>query len=76
MADDPLSVTISAREIYDEIRDTRADIRSLMETRKNVDEVLDDHEKRIRSVERLAYGAAALAGLAATSAACYSAFIK
>jgi hypothetical protein len=73
MADDPLSVTISAREIYDEIRDTRADIRSLMETRQSVDDVLDDHEKRIRMVERVAYGASALVGLVATGAAVYSA---
>jgi len=70
---DPLTVTISAREIYDEVKGTRADIRLLMETRADVDSRLDDHEKRIRAVERLAYAASAMATLVATGTAVYSA---
>jgi hypothetical protein len=68
LADDPLVVTIGAREIYDEIVGTREDVRSLKQDRENVNDTLDDHETRIRSVERWKYGVpvATLAGVVAT----------
>jgi hypothetical protein len=57
MADEKLGVvTISAREIYDEIVGMREDVRSLAQSRHDDSETLNDHENRIRSVERWKYG--------------------
>jgi hypothetical protein len=57
MADEKLGVvTISAREIYDEIVGMREDVRSLAQSRRDDSETLDDHENRLRSVERWKYG--------------------
>jgi hypothetical protein len=69
-------VTIGAREIYDAVLGVREDVRSLKQDRENVNDTLDDHESRIRSVERWKYGipVATLSGLVATGAAIYSAF--
>lgn len=57
MADehDPLGVTIGAREIYDQVVGLRADMRSLVQSHAEVTKTLDDHEERIRSVERWKY---------------------
>jgi hypothetical protein len=52
---DPLGVTISAREIYDQIVGLRDDVRSLVQSNAEVGKVLDDHETRLRSVERWKY---------------------
>jgi hypothetical protein len=52
---DPLGVTISAREIYDQIVGLRDDVRSLVQSNAEVGKVLDDHESRLRSVERWKY---------------------
>jgi hypothetical protein len=67
---DPLGVTISAREIYDQIVGLRDDVRSLVQSNQEVSKTLDDHEDRIRSVERWKYsvpvaalGAVASAGV-------------
>jgi hypothetical protein len=49
---DPLGVTISAREIYDQIVGLRDDVRSLVQSNHEVSKTLDDHEERLRSVER------------------------
>jgi hypothetical protein len=49
-------VTISAREIYNEIVGMRDDLRSLAQARRDDSATLDDHETRIRSVERWKYG--------------------
>lgn len=57
MADEQLGiVTISAREIYDEIVGMRDDLRSLAQSRNDDTKTLDDHENRLRSVERWKYG--------------------
>jgi hypothetical protein len=57
MADEKLGVvTISAREIYDEIVGMRDDLRSLAQSRNDDTKTLDDHETRLRSVERWKYG--------------------
>jgi hypothetical protein len=75
MAEDPLGVTIGAREIYDAVLGVREDVRSLKQDNASVNETLDDHESRIRSIERWKYGVpvATLSGLIATGAALYSA---
>lgn len=52
---DPLGVTISAREIYDQIVGLRDDVRSLVQSNDAVQTQLGDHETRIRSVERWKY---------------------
>lgn len=52
---DPLGVTISAREIYDQIVGLRDDVRSLVQSNAEVGKVLDDHESRLRAVERWKY---------------------
>lgn len=54
---DPLGVTISAREIYDEIVGMRGDVRSLVETREATAKKLDDLEGRVRSLEAFRYAA-------------------
>jgi hypothetical protein len=74
MADDPLGVTISAREIYDEIVGMRADVQSLAQSNASSSATLADHESRIRAVERWKYGvpAATLSGVIATAVALYS----
>jgi hypothetical protein len=57
VADEQLgTVTISAREIYDEIVGMRDDLRSLAQSRNDDTKTLDDHETRLRSVERWKYG--------------------
>jgi hypothetical protein len=55
MAEDPLGVTIGAREIYDQVVGLRDDVRSLVQSNSDVVKTLDDHEQRIRSVERWKY---------------------
>ena len=54
--DEPLGVTISAREIYDQIVGMRGDVQSLLQSNTEVQKTLDDHEQRIRSNERWRYG--------------------
>ncbi|MFF4952275.1 hypothetical protein [Streptomyces chattanoogensis] len=48
-------VTISAREIYDQIVGLRDDVRSLTQSNTDVAKTLEDHEERIRGVERWKY---------------------
>lgn len=48
-------VTISAREIYDEIVGMRAEVQTLVQTNTAVQATLDDHEQRIRANERWRY---------------------
>jgi hypothetical protein len=50
-----MGVTISAREIYDQIVGLRDDVRSLVQSNAEVGKQLDDHENRLRSVERWKY---------------------
>lgn len=52
---DPLGVHIGAREIYDEVVGLRGDVQRIGQTEANITETLDDHETRIRGVERWVY---------------------
>lgn len=53
---DPVGgVTIGAREIYDAVLSLREEVRSLAQTREAVDSALEDHEQRIRGMERWRY---------------------
>jgi hypothetical protein len=54
-SEDPLGVTISAREIYDQIVGLRDDVRSLVQSGAETSKTLEDHESRLRSVERWKY---------------------
>lgn len=56
MADPNEGVTITFREVYDEIVGMRGDVRSLTETRENTRDILEDHESRMRALERWKYG--------------------
>lgn len=62
---DPLAVTIGAREIYDQVVGLRDDVRTLVQSNEDVEKTLDDHEERLRSVERWKYAVptAALGGI-------------
>lgn len=64
---EPLGVSISAREIYDEIVGMRADVQSLTQHNEQVIRKLDDHEERLRKLEawRYAIPTATLSGLVA-----------
>jgi hypothetical protein len=64
---DPLGVTIGAREIYDELVGMREDVRSLTQTSESVANKLDDHEDRLRTLERWKYAlpTAAVSGVLA-----------
>lgn len=59
MSDEPLGVTITAREIYDEIVAMRGDVRSLVEGHADTEKILNDHEERMRKLEAWRYAAAA-----------------
>lgn len=52
---DPLAVTISTREIYDQIVGLRGDVRSLTESGETVRQIQADHEQRLRGIERWKY---------------------
>ncbi|MFD0400170.1 hypothetical protein [Kitasatospora sp. NPDC127121] len=60
-------VVIGPREIYDELVGVREDVRSLAQSRDTVDAVLEDHEDRVRALERWRYGVVA-SGLAGGTA--------
>lgn len=48
-------VTIGAREIYDEVRATREEVRGSTQALQALAETLSDHETRLRAVERWRY---------------------
>jgi hypothetical protein len=56
MAEQEEGVTITFRDMYDEIVGMRADVQSLTQTRESTADTLDDHESRLRSIERWKYG--------------------
>ncbi|MEU7168398.1 hypothetical protein AB0A70_27775 [Streptomyces morookaense] len=64
---DSLGVSISAREIYDQIVGLRDDVRSLTQTQTTTAAELADHETRLRALERWRY-AAPVAGASALGA--------
>lgn len=49
---DELSMTVSAKDIYDKVTEVASDVRDIKESRA-------DHETRIRALERWRYGVAA-----------------
>lgn len=53
---EPQGVMITLREVYDEIVGMRSDVQSLTQSRATTDDKLEDHESRLRSVERWKYG--------------------
>lgn len=66
---DPMGVVISAREIYDQIVGLRDDVRSLAQSSEAGGRVLEDHETRIRAIERWKYRVPIAAATAMISAA-------
>ncbi|NYI06077.1 hypothetical protein [Allostreptomyces psammosilenae] len=48
-------MTISARDIYDQVIGLRDDVRSLVQSNVEVDSALADHEDRLRAIERWKY---------------------
>lgn len=68
MADEPLGVTITSREIYDEIVGMREDVRSLTQHHESVTTKLTDHEDRLRALERWKYALPTAAVTAVVSA--------
>jgi hypothetical protein len=52
VGDDGTGVTITFREVYDQIVGLRDDVRSLSQSSESVTKALDDHEQRLRGVER------------------------
>lgn len=53
--DDMGTVTIGAREIFDEVVAMRADVRSSLQTHAATEKTLTDMETRLRAVERWRY---------------------
>ncbi|MGV9263164.1 hypothetical protein ACWDRR_00705 [Kitasatospora sp. NPDC003701] len=60
-------VHIGAREIYDQLLGVREDVRALAQNSASVDRTLEDHEDRVRGLERWRYGVVA-SGAAGASA--------
>lgn len=69
MSNDLGSVTIGAREIYDELVAMREDVRTSTQSLATVSATLADHEDRIRSGERWRYSIPAALVTAVLSAA-------
>ncbi|MFF8473874.1 hypothetical protein [Streptomyces sp. NPDC015414] len=69
MDNDLGSVTIGAREIYDELVAMRSDVRSSTDRLTAVADTLADHESRLRSLERRMYAVPAALVTAVLSAA-------
>lgn len=68
MEQEPLGVvSIGAREIYDEVVGLREDMRSVAEKGEELRADIDDHETRIRDLERWRYAlpVAAVTGVVA-----------
>ncbi|MEW2034908.1 hypothetical protein AB0901_30955 [Streptomyces roseifaciens] len=66
---DPLGVRIGAREIYDEVIGLRAEVRTMSQQGETARVELDDHEERIRDLERWRYAlpVAVLSGVLAAA---------
>ena len=69
MDNDLGSVTIGAREIYDELVAMREDVRASTQNLATVTDTLADHEDRVRSLERWRYSVPAALVTAFLSAA-------
>ncbi|MCX4572296.1 hypothetical protein OHB41_03665 [Streptomyces sp. NBC_01571] len=69
MSDDLGSVTIGAREIYDELVAMRGDVRVSTDRLTAAADTLSDHEGRLRSLERRTYAVPAALVTAVLSAA-------
>lgn len=69
MDNDLGTVTIGAREIYDELVAMRSDVRLSSQSLATVSATLADHEDRVRSLERWRYSVPAALVTAFLSAA-------
>lgn len=63
------TVTVGAREIYDQLIAMREDVRATGQSLQGVAETLADHETRIRAVERWKYSVPTALVTAVVSAA-------
>lgn len=63
-----LGVVIGAREIYDQLVGLRADVQGLTQANVGTADTLEDHEDRLRNVERWKYAIAPAAISAIVSA--------
>lgn len=68
-------VTITLREIYDQVVATREEVQTLTQARDTHSEKLADHEARIRTLERWKYGIP-LAGLTAILSAVIAVLVR
>ncbi|TDD97178.1 hypothetical protein [Actinomadura rubrisoli] len=55
MADNDPKIEISLKEIYDEFRQLSSDIRNLVSKVDGSKAITDDHESRIRTLEKYKY---------------------
>ena len=66
--DEPAAgVTITFREVYDQIVGMRTDVQRLTDNSKDVEQVLIDHESRLRSIEKWKYGIPSMVTLCAVA---------
>lgn len=66
---DPMGVTISTRDIYDQVVGIRDDVRTLTHSGVATNKMLEDHEQRLRGIERWRYSVPTAAVAAVASAA-------
>lgn len=62
------AVIITTRELYDEIVGLRGDVRDLTNATTNVTKAIDDHEQRLRTIERWKYALPTTTAAAVVSA--------
>ena len=55
MANEPHGVVITVKEVYDEMKELILEVRQLTSEYRNSRLVDEDHEKRLRSLERWMY---------------------
>ncbi|GAA1455755.1 hypothetical protein [Nocardiopsis tropica] len=62
---DPFSGVITARDVYDVVRETQGDVRRSLDRLTTVETTQADHETRLRALERWRWGTGAALVLAA-----------
>lgn len=68
---DPFASVVTARDVYDAVRETQSDVRASLARLRAVEDRQSDHERRLRALEmwRYALPVSALASIAAAVAA-------
>ncbi|WP_435109916.1 hypothetical protein [Nocardiopsis synnemataformans] len=61
---DPFSGVITARDVYDVVRETQGDVRRSLDRLTTVENAQADHETRLRALERWRWGTGAALALA------------